>query len=74
MCNDVLESSPTGCRLLLPHRPSALFRKKGECWLAAAPPVGISVQIIFFLQNIKLSVLTVEMGSHSETRQVDCRE
>ncbi|XP_028389694.1 thyroglobulin [Phyllostomus discolor] len=28
VCDDVLDSSPTGCRLLLPHRPSALFRKK----------------------------------------------
>ncbi|XP_016071478.1 PREDICTED: thyroglobulin [Miniopterus natalensis] len=29
VCDDVLESRPTGCRLILPHRPSALFRKKG---------------------------------------------
>ncbi|XP_066120712.1 thyroglobulin [Saccopteryx bilineata] len=28
VCDDVLESSPAGCRLILPHRPSALFRKK----------------------------------------------
>ncbi|KAM5314931.1 thyroglobulin [Glossophaga mutica] len=28
VCDDVLESSPTGCRLRLPSRPSALFRKK----------------------------------------------
>ncbi|KAM7075694.1 thyroglobulin [Molossus nigricans] len=28
VCDDVLESSAKGCRLTLPHRPSALFRKK----------------------------------------------
>nr|XP_058899033.1 thyroglobulin isoform X16 [Kogia breviceps] len=28
VCDDVMESSPKGCRLILPHRPSALFRKK----------------------------------------------
>ncbi|XP_032323561.1 thyroglobulin isoform X1 [Camelus ferus] len=28
VCDDVLESSPQGCRLILPHRPSVLFRKK----------------------------------------------
>nr|XP_019579661.1 PREDICTED: thyroglobulin [Rhinolophus sinicus] len=28
LCDDVLESSPRGCRLTLPHRPTALFRKK----------------------------------------------
>ncbi|XP_036904476.1 thyroglobulin [Sturnira hondurensis] len=28
VCDDVLESSPMGCRLLLPRLPSALFRKK----------------------------------------------
>uniref|UniRef100_A0A8C5YWL3 Thyroglobulin n=1 Tax=Marmota marmota marmota TaxID=9994 RepID=A0A8C5YWL3_MARMA len=27
-CDDVLESSSRGCRLTLPHQPSALFRKK----------------------------------------------
>lgn len=30
VCDNVLDSSPAGCSLLLPHRPSALFRKKGE--------------------------------------------
>eukprot|EP00070_Physeter_catodon_P049532 XP_028356426.1 thyroglobulin isoform X13 [Physeter catodon] len=28
VCDDVLESSPKGCRLILPRRPSALFQKK----------------------------------------------
>ncbi|XP_046498238.1 thyroglobulin [Equus quagga] len=28
VCDDVLESTPKGCRLTLPHRPGALFRKK----------------------------------------------
>ncbi|KAK1331879.1 hypothetical protein QTO34_007555 [Cnephaeus nilssonii] len=28
VCDDVLEPRPTGCRLILPHRPSALFRRK----------------------------------------------
>uniref|UniRef100_A0A8C4FDB8 Thyroglobulin n=1 Tax=Catagonus wagneri TaxID=51154 RepID=A0A8C4FDB8_9CETA len=28
VCNDALESSPRGCRLVLPHRPNALFRKR----------------------------------------------
>ncbi|XP_032109825.1 thyroglobulin isoform X1 [Sapajus apella] len=27
-CNDIMESSPQGCRLILPQRPMALFRKK----------------------------------------------
>lgn len=30
-CDDVLESSPTSCRLVLPQWPRALFRKTGEC-------------------------------------------
>lgn len=30
VCDDVLEPRPTGCRLILPHRPRALFRRKGE--------------------------------------------
>ncbi|KAG8515493.1 Thyroglobulin, partial [Galemys pyrenaicus] len=28
VCDGVMESSPKGCRLVLPHRPEALFRKK----------------------------------------------
>ncbi|XP_014400466.1 PREDICTED: thyroglobulin [Myotis brandtii] len=28
VCEDVLEPRPTGCRLILPRRPSALFRRK----------------------------------------------
>ncbi|XP_027828679.2 thyroglobulin isoform X2 [Ovis aries] len=28
VCDDILESSPKGCRLILPRRPSALYRKK----------------------------------------------
>ncbi|XP_073086260.1 thyroglobulin [Manis javanica] len=28
VCDDAMESSPKGCRLILPHRPKALFRKK----------------------------------------------
>ncbi|KAF5915298.1 hypothetical protein HPG69_011763 [Diceros bicornis minor] len=28
VCDDVLESTPKGCRLILPHSPGALFRKK----------------------------------------------
>ncbi|XP_006879337.1 PREDICTED: thyroglobulin [Elephantulus edwardii] len=28
VCDDVLESSPKGCRVILPHRPTSLFRKK----------------------------------------------
>ncbi|XP_022409716.1 thyroglobulin isoform X2 [Delphinapterus leucas] len=28
VCDDVMESSPKGCRLTLPRRPSALFQKK----------------------------------------------
>uniref|UniRef100_A0A8I3RWH6 Thyroglobulin n=1 Tax=Canis lupus familiaris TaxID=9615 RepID=A0A8I3RWH6_CANLF len=28
VCDSVMESSPKGCRLILPHRPETLFRKK----------------------------------------------
>ncbi|XP_026351166.3 thyroglobulin [Ursus arctos] len=28
VCDDVMESNPKGCRLILPHRPKTLFRKK----------------------------------------------
>ncbi|XP_006155589.1 thyroglobulin [Tupaia chinensis] len=28
VCDDVMESSAEGCRLIMPHRPKALFRKK----------------------------------------------
>nr|XP_054102612.1 thyroglobulin isoform X1 [Callithrix jacchus] len=28
VCDDIMESSPQGCRLILPQRPMALFRKK----------------------------------------------
>ncbi|XP_044100852.1 thyroglobulin [Neovison vison] len=28
VCDDVVESNPKGCRLILPHRPKTLFRKK----------------------------------------------
>ncbi|KAM6215082.1 thyroglobulin [Rhynchocyon petersi] len=28
VCDDVLESSPKGCKVILPHRPKTLFRKK----------------------------------------------
>ncbi|ELK11652.1 Thyroglobulin [Pteropus alecto] len=28
VCDDILESSPKGCSLILPHRPETLFRKK----------------------------------------------
>ncbi|XP_007938731.1 thyroglobulin [Orycteropus afer afer] len=28
VCDEVMESSPKGCRVILPHRPKTLFRKK----------------------------------------------
>ncbi|XP_049710027.1 thyroglobulin isoform X2 [Elephas maximus indicus] len=28
VCDDVMETSPKGCRVILPHRPEMLFRKK----------------------------------------------
>lgn len=40
VCDDVLESSPKGCSLILPHRPETLFRKKGERVVGSAFPVG----------------------------------
>lgn len=36
VCDDVMESNPKGCRLILPHRPKTLFRKKGECLVGSA--------------------------------------
>ena len=55
VCDDILESSPKGCRLILPRRPSALYRKKGKrlvgssqtalsvgCWLCGFRNTSIS--------------------------------
>ncbi|XP_023613541.1 thyroglobulin [Myotis lucifugus] len=45
VCEDVLEPRPTGCRLILPRRPSALFRRKDTPLLGfgtSAPSVTIT--------------------------------
>lgn len=84
VCDDVMESNPKGCRLILPHRPKTLFRKKGECLVGSAQtafPVGswlcgfrnIQISLFFFLK-LKLLMILVAMWNHLETHEADDRE
>ncbi|VTJ57357.1 Hypothetical predicted protein [Marmota monax] len=71
-CDDVLESSSRGCRLTLPHQPSALFRKKeratGGVLLSWRSTWELSLSCSFLLPLPRFSSTSVIVAMKGRTR------
>lgn len=61
MCDDVVESNPKGCRLILPHRPKTLFRKKGEYLVGSIQTAFLVGSGLCGFRNIQINLFFLKL-------------